>query len=329
VRWRRLVLLGCLVLLVLAGAIALATVHYAHQVDSSVRRIDPFAMITGGRPPDLAPGAINILLLGSDSRDPAVTTGSRSDTIILMHLTADHRHAYLISIPRDTYVYIPRSPTDPTEGDTHDKINAAFSWGGATLAVQTVEAFTHVRIDHVVLLDFAGFARVTDALGGVTMTVDQTITSIFPPYRVFTQGTHHFNGAEALDYVRQREQFPDSDITRERHQQQFLKAVMDTAASTGTLTDPQRLNAFVHSLSAAITADRGLSVPDFAVEFHSLRSADLTFLTSPYSGFDTVDDQSVVISDPQRAQPLYQAVAHDQVGAYLAGQKTASPSATG
>jgi LCP family protein required for cell wall assembly len=321
-------LLACLVVLVLAGAVGLATLHYAHQVDSSVRRVDPFAQITGGRPADVAPGAVNILLLGSDSRDPAVTTGSRSDTIILMHLPADHRHAYFISIPRDTYVYIPRSPTNPDVGDTHDKINAAFAWGGATLAVQTVEAFTGVRIHHVVLLDFAGFARVTDALGGVTMTVDQTITSIFPPYRVFTAGQHHFSGAEALDYVRQREQFPDSDITREKHQQEFLKAVMDTAASTGTLTDPLRLNAFVHALSAAIVADRGLSIPDFVVGFHSLRSADLTFLTSPYSGFDTIDDQSVVISDPQRTQPLYRAVAHDQLGSYLASQRTASPSPT-
>jgi LCP family protein required for cell wall assembly len=323
-----MVLLGFLVLLVFAGTVAVATLHYAHQVDSSVRRIDPFAQITGGRPADVAPGAVNILLLGSDSRDPAVTTGSRSDTIILMHLPADHRHAYLISIPRDTYVYIPRSPTNPDEGDTHDKINAAFAWGGAALAVQTVEAFTGVRIDHVVLLDFAGFAKVTDALGGVTMTVDQTITSIFPPYRVFTAGGHHFNGAEALDYVRQREQFADSDITREKHQQEFLKAVMDTGASTGTLTNPVRLDAFVHALSAAITADRGLSIPDFTVEFHSLRSADLTFLTSPFSGFDTIDDQSVVIPDPQRTQPLYQAVVHDQVGRYLAGERAASPTAT-
>jgi LCP family protein required for cell wall assembly len=322
------VLLGCLVLLAFAGTVAVATLHYAHQVDSSVRRIDPFAQITGGRPADVAPGAVNVLLLGSDSRDPAVTTGSRSDTIILMHLPADHRHAYLISIPRDTYVYIPRSPTNPDEGDTHDKINAAFAWGGAALAVQTVEAFTGVRMDHVVLLDFAGFAKVTDALGGVTMNVDQTITSIFPPYRVFTAGSHHFNGAEALDYVRQREQFADSDITREKHQQEFLKAVMDTAASTGTLTDPARLDAFIHALSAAITADRGLSIPDFAVEFHSLRSADLMFLTSPFSGFDTIDDQSVVIPDPQRTQPLYQAVAHDQLGRYLAREGAASPSPT-
>ena len=314
--------------LVFAGVVVVATLRYAHQVDSSVRRIDPFTLITGGRPPVRAPGALNVLLLGSDSRDPAATNGSRTDTIILMHLPADHHHAYLISIPRDTYVYIPRSPTNPEQGDTHDKINAAFAWGGPTLAVQTVEGFTGVRIDHVILLDFAGFAQVTDALGGVTMTVDQTITSIFPPYRVFTQGSHHFSGAEALDYVRQREQFPDSDITREKHQQQFLKAVMDTAASTGTLSHPPRLDAFIHSLSQAITADRGLSVPDFAVTYHSLRSADLTFLTSPYAGFDTIDDQSVVIPDQQRAQPLYQAVARDQLGRYLADHKTASPSPT-
>lgn len=315
-------MLACAVLLVVAGAVSLGLLHYAHQVDASVHRIDPFTQITGGRPADLAPGALNILLLGSDSRDPASTGGSRTDTIIMLHLPADHRHGYLISIPRDTYVYIPRSPTDRSEGDTHDKINAAFAWGGAPLAVETVEGFTGVRLDHVVLLDFAGFAQMTDALGGVDLTVDETITSIFPPHRVFSQGRHHFTGAEALDYVRQREQFPDGDITREKHQQQFLKAVMDRAASNGTLTDPVRLNGFLHSLTGAITADRGLSIADLAVEFHGLRAADLTFLTSPYSGFDTIDDQSVVVPDADRATPLYQAVAHDRLGPYLSGHNT-------
>ena len=184
-----------------------------------------------------------------------------------------------------------------------------------------------MRLDHVVLLDFAGFAQVTDALGGVDMTVDETITSIFPPYRVFTQGRHHFTGPVALDYVRQREQFPDGDITREKHQQQFLKAVMDKAASGGTLTDPPRLDAFLRSLTGAITVDRGLSIPDLAVEFHGIRAGDLTFLTSPYAGFDTIDDQSVVIPDSDRAAALYQAVAHDRLGPYLAGHTAkAAPS---
>ena len=164
------------------------------------------------------------------------------------------------------------------------------------------------------MIDFGGFQQVTDALGGVDMYVDQTITSIHPPHRTFTQGTSHFNGAEALDYVRQRYQFPDGDITREKHQQMFLKAVMDKAASSGTLTNPAKLNAFLQAVTKAVTVDKDLSLPDMALQFHGLRSKDLTFMTSPFSGFDTIDGQSVVVADKDKAAALYSAVANDQVG---------------
>ena len=133
---------------------------------------------------------------------------------------------------------MPKSPSKPSLGNTHAKINAAFSWGGLPLTVETVERFTGVHIDHTVLINFGGFDEVTDALGGVDMYVDQTITSIHKPHRVFTKGTHHFNGAQALDYIRQRKQFADGDFTRVQHQQEFLKDIMDEAASTGTVTNP-------------------------------------------------------------------------------------------
>ena len=89
----------------------------------------------------------------------------------------------------------------------------------------TVEQYTGVRIDHLALIDFAGFVKVTDALGGVDMNIEQTITSIHPPYRTFHAGMNHLNGAEALDYVRQRKQFADGDFARMRHQHEFLKAI--------------------------------------------------------------------------------------------------------
>src|SRR5262249_49507467 len=140
---------------------------------------------------------------------------------------------------------------------------------------------------------------------------------IHPPNRTFTQGNHHFNGAEALDYVRQRYQFSDGDITREKHQQLFLKAVMDRAASSGTLTNPSKLNSFLQAMTKAMVVDKSLSLADMAWQFHGLRSSDLTFLTSPFSGFDTIDDESVVIVDQDKANALYRAVAHDQVASYL------------
>jgi LCP family protein required for cell wall assembly len=310
---------------VLGAAIALVAVLsgfgvflYSRHLDSQIGRTDPFSEITGGRPPVLVKGAMNILLLGSDSRDPdeKANAGSRTDTIILMHMQADHKHAYLISIPRDTYVNVP--------GHGNNKINSAFAFGGLPLVIRTVEGFTGVHIDHLALIDFGGFQQVTDALGGVDMQVDQTITSIHPPHRVFEKGLRHFNGAEALDYVRQRYQFADGDITREKHQQQFLKDIMDKAASTGTLTNPGKLNAFLQAVTKSMTVDKDFSLADMAWQFHGLRSSDLTFMTSPYSGFGTRDGQSVVLADHDRASALYDAVAKDTVASYLA-RSSASP----
>jgi LCP family protein required for cell wall assembly len=213
----------------------------------------------------------------------------------------------------------------PIPGHDHDKINSAFAYGGLPLVIRTIEGFTEVHIDHVALIDFAGFQAVTDALGGVDLYIEQTITSIHKPYRKFTKGMNHLTGAEALDYVRQRYQFSDGDIGRARHQQQFLKAVMDKAVSSGTLGNPAKLNAFLQAVTKAMTVDKDFSVTDMAVEFRGLRGSDLTFLTSPFSGFDTIDGQSVVRSDRARAAALYQAVVTDRVARYLA---TASPSAS-
>jgi LCP family protein required for cell wall assembly len=259
---------------------------------------------------------MNILVLGSDSRNPDTTAGTRSDTMMLLHLDADHRHAYVISIPRDTWVYVPASP-DGRNGNTMAKINAAYTWGGTPLAVQTVEAFTGVRVDHVVLIDFAGFQQVVDTLGGVDMTVDQTITSIFAPHRTFTHGQRHFTGAEALDYVRQRYQFADGDFTRERHQQQFLKALLDKATTMGTLSDVGKLNGFLRAVTKSITVDENFDLVDVAMQVRHLRSADITSLSSPSAGTGWEGDQSVVRADPVRAQALYGAVRTDTVAQWL------------
>ncbi|HEX6498584.1 MAG TPA: LCP family protein [Micromonosporaceae bacterium] len=294
---------------------------YGRSLDGKIGRTDPFAQITGGRPAKTVDGALNMLLLGSDSRDPdnkAKPGQWRTDTIILLHIPASHDKAYLISIPRDLYVYIPKSPTNPQFGDTREKINASFAWGGLPLTVETVEGFTGVRIDHVALIDFGGFQQVVDALGGVDLYVEQDVTSIHPPHRHFKKGMNHLDGAEALDYVRQRYQFPDGDFARMRHQQQFLKAVMDKAASTGTLSNPARLNAFLQAVTKAMTVDKDFSLVDTAIQFHNLRSSDLTFLTSPNLGGQNVDGESVVVSDKTRASALFDAVAKDKVGEYLA-----------
>jgi LCP family protein required for cell wall assembly len=303
---------------------------YAKNLDKGLKRTDAFSGLNNGRPAKTVSGALNILLVGSDSRSPDTPidqeTNARSDTLIVMHVSASHDKAYLVSIPRDTYVYVPQSAGASDCGTRRDKINAAFSLGGLPLAVKTVECFTGVRIDHVMAIDFAGFQAVTDALGGVDLYIDRTITSIHKPYRKFTKGTRHLNGAEALDWVRQRKQFPDGDFSRVRHQQEFLKALMDKAASTGTLTSPGKLNGFLKSVTKAVTVDKSFSLVDMALQFRDLRGNNLTFMTNPNDGSDTIDGQSVVVSNKAKASALYQAMAEDKMADWVTANVPAKSS---
>lgn len=234
-----------------------------------------------------------------------------------MHIPSDHRQAYLVSIPRDLYVPIPESANADCGSGQRAKINAAFAFGGLPLAVRTVECFTDVRLDHVVAIDFAGFKQVTDALGGVDLNVERTVTSIHKPYRTFTKGMNHMNGAEALDWIRQRKQFPDGDFARMRHQQEFLRALLDKAASTGTLSNPKKLNAFLQSVTDAVTVDKDFSLVDMAVQFRNLRGENLTFVTSPNSGSDMVDGESVVVSDQEKALAMYRAMSADTMADWV------------
>jgi LCP family protein required for cell wall assembly len=233
-----------------------------------------------------------------------------------MHIPASHDKAYLIAIPRDLWVHVPQSKTSQY-GDTMAKINSAAAWGGVPLVAQTVEEYTGVRIDHLALIDFAGFEQVTDALGGVDMYVDQTITSIFPPHRTFQKGENHFNGAEALDYVRQRYQFADGDFTRQRHQQEFLKAILQKAETAGTVTDLTKLTSFINSVSNAITVDQDFSLIDMAWQFHNLTGNDLNFMVLPNQGTGMEGDQSVVLGDPAKDKSLFTAINNDTVAQWL------------
>jgi LCP family protein required for cell wall assembly len=317
-RRSRRILVGVLAAaLVLAGG-TIAIGAYVRSLNGNLARTDAFAgLAETARPAHTVTGAMNVLLLGSDSRDPDTTADSRTDTIMLLHLDADHHKAEVISIPRDTWVYVPKS-ADGQHGSTMAKINSAYAWGGTPLMVQTVEKFTGVHIDHVALVDFAGFERVVNALGGLDLKIEKTITSIHPPHRTFAKGTQHLNGAEALDYVRQRYQFADGDFSRERHQREFLQALLDRAASIGTLSNPVKLNAFLHAATRSVTVDQDFDLVNVGFELRDLRSEDLTFLGSPSAGTGTRSGQSVVVPNTAEARALYRAVADDAVQKYLA-----------
>lgn len=325
VRWGRVLLLSGIVLLVLALAAGLGMYSYVGSLNDDMKRTSAFDGLTGDRPPKQADGALNILILGTDSRDPEAKheAGSkwRTDTIILMHVPASHDKAYFISLPRDLWVHVPKSKNSQYGGHKA-KINAAYAWGGPPLMIQTVEGFTGVRIDHLAIVDFWGFQRMVSTVGGVKICPEMppgqdSFKSIHRPHRTFKKGCENMGGEKALDYIRQRKQFPRGDFARMKHQQEFIKALMDKATSRKVFTSPTRMNNFVKAATKAVTVDEEFSLMDMAIQFRKLRSKDLVFLTSPHKGAGTADGQSVVLSDKEKALSLYAAVNRDDVAGWL------------
>ena len=191
--------------------------------------------------PNMLFGADNILILGTDqrptgSKEPGANTrdsGSRSDTIMLWRIGGGTSRR--LSIPRDTLADIP--------GHGTTKINAAYAYGGPALAIKTVEAFTGIKINHVIIVNLAAFPQFIDAIGGVDVTTGRVCAQIsggaanggwtlnLPP------GSHHLNGIQALVYARMRENScnpADSDLTRVKHQQQILNGIKGQLFTPGT-----------------------------------------------------------------------------------------------
>jgi LCP family protein required for cell wall assembly len=320
-RRAKIVLCCVLVPLVLVGIGFVAAGVYLRNVEGKVERVDAFQSVPeAGRPQKdaAAKGAINFLLLGSDTRNPDNLGGSRSDTIIVLHLNKDQTAAQLISIPRDTWVHVPKSPISQY-GDTDAKINAAYAWGSTPLMVQTVEGYTGVRLDHVALVDFAGFKEIVDALGGIELDVETTFTSTHSlnadGKRHFDKGRQTMDGAAALDYARERYAFKDGDFARIRHQQQVIKAILDKASSGGMLSSPGRINDFLNATTNTVSVDKSLNLFDMAMQLRHLRSGNLHFYTSPNKGTGRIGDQSVVLPDQAKAKALFDAVRKDDTAA--------------
>jgi LCP family protein required for cell wall assembly len=325
-RRRRLprVLVAAAAVVLLAGGATGLFLERQRAYDQNIQRIPGAFPAELGRPARAPGRAQNWLLVGSDRLTDQTTTGrdaaeslwrygaQRADTIMLVHLPADRRRAYLVSFPRDAWVPIP--------GHGNAKVNAAFSFGGPPLLVATVEQLTGVRVDHVAVLDFEGFRSMTDALGGVEVRVARTVRD--PARKVdWPAGTHHLDGARALDFVRQRHNLPGGDLGRIKRQQAFLRALAGRVVDRGTLANPLKLNAFLVASTKAVSMDESLTISrlrSLALRFRSLRAGDLVFLTAPVAGTGTEGRQSVVYLDRAKGQRLYRALRADAVEDYLA-----------
>jgi len=324
---------GVTIALVLFSVLAVAATGTAYYLGRQL--VEPIDRIEGvfddvpghHRPakPASGPGAeaVNILLLGTDRRSEVATTGDRaqadawipgaqrSDAMLLVHVDADRNGATVISLPRDSWVEVP--------GYGHDKINAAYSYGGVALAVATVERLTQVRIDHLAVIDWEGTRRLTDELGGVTITVPETVHDSARDV-TWTAGVHALDGEAALNYVAQRYGLPGGDLDRARRQQNFLRALMVDTLRRISDAGPWEIYELLRVVTNNLSVDDQWSSKDMARLVWSLRDvgeSDVSFLTVPVAGLGWEGPQSVVHLDLVMGRGLWRAVRADRVSGWL------------
>jgi LCP family protein required for cell wall assembly len=294
-------------IIVLVLLLIVAGVYF--WVDTSLNRVEAISDYPG-RPAE-AEGT-NWLIVGSDSREGLTpeekkklvtgdAEGRRTDTMLVAHLPDNDTPATLMSLPRDSNVEVP--------GNGVNKINAAFSIGGPKLLVKTVEKATGLRIDHYAEINFAGFANVVDAVGGVEMTIPKKIHDTATGVTI-KKGTQTLDGRQALAFVRTRKSAatPRSDLDRVANQRKFIGALAAEVASPATLLNPFDLFPLLAEAPDALTVDEG---------DHLYNLAGLGFAMGGISEGETitttvpVTDGSATQWDENKSQQLFDALKND------------------
>lgn len=329
-RWRPWAYgLGALLLLVIA-----AFGFYAWRLNSHLDNIDRFDTAEIKNRPDKADNkAINVLLLGSDKGKEVAGSGDslaedadaatwptgkyRSDTLMVVHISADRKRVQLVSIPRDTFTMLYDAEGNPQH---EEKINAAFSNWGPNGAISTVEHLTGVRIDHVAIIDWAGFKDLSTAVGGVPVTVPEAVYDSKQD-KQWEARDYLLKGEEALQYVRMRYGLTRSDFDRINRQQNFLRSLMREMLDSGKLTKPLEFDAMLQALTENLVVDEAWSNGDLrslALGLRGLEDRNVTFLTMPIGEERTDATYGAVLEvDEDKAQQLFAALRGDKVGGYL------------
>ncbi|KND35408.1 LCP family protein [Streptomyces acidiscabies] len=312
------------------------------KLNGNIKSVDIDQALGTDRPAKVDNGSENILVLGSDSRSGAnkklgggTDDGSaRSDTAMIVHVYQGHKKASVVSIPRDTLVDRPAC-TD-AGGVTHDAaggvmFNTAYTTGGAACAVKTVEAITNLRMDHYLEVDFSGFQKLIDELGGVRVTTTKAISDK-DSHLHLAAGTHTLNGQQALGLVRTRHGVGDgSDLGRIQLQQAFIKALVNQVKSIGLFTSPTKLYDLADTATKAVTTDSDLgsvnSLMSFANGLKGISSSNMTMVTMPVQ-YDPANPNRVVVSSTKAAQ-VWTALQADQPIPRTATEGTATGEANG
>ncbi len=312
---------AALVLLLVAASLG-AYVRY-RDVWNSIDRVNIGDL--GRRPPQTNPDALNILLIGSDSRSGANSrfgagvSGQRSDTIMILHVSPGHRGATVISIPRDSMVpYLscpaagPGSPGQQAAPGQTERINATFANGGPACLWKTVEQETGIHIDHFIELTFTGFERVINDIGGVNICLPEPVDD--PDSGLdLTAGLHHVRGAEALAFWRERHIGTGSDLQRIQRDQYLMASLLQGLAHSDVLGSPAKIYSVVVDAAGAMTTDSGLDLTTMLRVADSLRglsTGSVQFVQVPEVPY-TGDPQAEVVFEQPQASELFTAVSND------------------
>lgn len=315
-----------LVALVLVTGLSAAYLY--RHLNGNLNVYDAGKDIIGDQPTALAVAGprepLNILVMGSDSRDCSgcdidglTEGGQRSDTTILIHLSADRKRAYGISIPRDSIVDRPdckRSDGSVSPAASAQMWNAAFSVGGPACTISQVQHLTGIKIDHFVVVNFEGFKAMVDAIGGVQVCIPETWDD--RSHGIYLKaGSRKISGDQALQYVRIRH-VPGTDGTdlgRIKRQQAFIGSMVNQVLSSDTLTNPVKVIKFLDAATKSLTVDPGLKnlqkIAGLATQFKGIGLNKIKFVTIPWA-YDAAYPGRVVWR-PEAAQ-VWNAIKHDK-----------------
>ena len=289
------------------------------RLNGNISRLD-ISKDLGERPSEPA-GPLNILLIGSDNREgegvpgESLTSGARSDTTLIAHVSADREHVTVVSIPRDSMVKAPPNCTASTPKDqwVETQWNATFAVGGPACLITTIEGNTGLFINHFAVVDFSGFRDMVDALGGVPICTKEAIDDPKAGLKL-TAGTHTLDGQQALGYVRARKTLGDgSDLGRIKRQQAFLASVVQEATRSSLLLRPDKLFGFLNAATQSLTTDSdfGLgTMKDLAGSVKNIGIKNVQFITVPIKEY-APDPNRVAWS--QDAEALWQTLRDDEV----------------
>lgn len=265
-------------------------------------------------------GSLNILMLGVDHADEneaesAALDGAvsqRSDSMMLVHIPEDRKQIYVMSLVRDMWVDVP--------GYGQHKLNAAVELGGVPLLMQTVEGLFDTKVDHIAMIDFAGFRELSTALGGVRVTNEIPFTANDTDY-FYPEGEITLEGDRALRYVRERKSFSDGDYQRVKNQRTFLMAAVNQMLSNDTLTNPTKLYNIIDKVSPYLTFDSefdAATIVGLGMQLKNVDTENLEMFTMPTAGSSTSPDgQSIELASELAVAQISEALQTDTMAKYL------------